>query len=190
MRPGKLCGSMRKSLKVRFLFLHVSVLIVIMLSACTQAEATLNQAQREMPFEVLMADPVPDDWSLAETHYEDDLLVMIYESDVHDGQVELVQDRNIQGLDLQILRDHMISRTPAVESEEREYQIMELDEYIGKMSLVVGEQSSVQYTFVNKEDLISSTSVDIPIYQIVGKDVESITVLAFAAVLKPANDAA
>lgn len=181
---------MNKSVKAAILFLHITVLMLIMLAACTQAEATLNQAQREMPFEVLKADPIPDDWALSETHYEDDLLVMIYESDEYDGQVELVQDRNIQGLNMQVLRDHMISRTPAVESEETDYQIMELDEYIGKMSLVVGEQSSIQFTFVNKEDLITSTSVDIPIYQIVGKDVESITVLAFAAALKPANDSA
>ncbi|AOM83460.1 hypothetical protein BBEV_2102 [Salisediminibacterium beveridgei] len=154
-----------------------------LLVACTQTGATLNQAQRELPFDVLVADPVPDDWVLMESHFEDDLFIMIFESEEEEGQVEIVQDKNIQGLDLQHLREYVLGLDHTIAPDDQDDEIIEFDDFVGEISLVDGEELTVQLTFVKQDDLTTATSFDIPIYQIVGKNVTAETVLQFAASL-------
>lgn len=166
-----------------YMMLVTILLAGSLLVACTQTEATLNQAQRELPFDILISDPIPDDWELMESHFEDDLLVMIFESEEEDGQVEIVQDKNIQGLDLQHLREYVVGIDQTIKPDDEYEEIIEFDDFVGEISLVEGDEMTVQLTFVSQDDLTTATSFDIPIYQIVGKNVTADTVLQFAASL-------
>ncbi|WP_143522450.1 hypothetical protein, partial [Pseudomonas sp. 2822-17] len=83
----------------KMLFYVVISFVLFFLMGCSKADVTVHQAARELPFPVVLPDPLPEGWEVADTVFDDDLLVLSYETEAG-RRVDLVQDLNIQGLDI------------------------------------------------------------------------------------------
>ncbi|MDQ0257019.1 hypothetical protein J2S74_004464 [Evansella vedderi] len=147
----------------------ISVLSLLFLfSACTASDATLMQASRELPFPVLVPSNIPEEWEIAEIVYEDELLVISYLTE-NDHQVDLVQDRNIQGLNVAFLRDYMLTGTVNEQLYMEGIEIKEISTFLGELTFFQQPVPTVQYTFVKKQDLFGSLE-RVPVYQVIGKE--------------------
>ena len=142
-------------------------IMLFMLAGCTQSEVTFNQAARELPFPVLLPVNLPDDWGVVETVYEDDLLVISYDTG-REGRIELVQDQNIKGMEFFTLRDYMISGITSQRLLEEGKSIHEFYGYVGELISFDEPVPTIQYTFVNKQNLFGALE-DVPVYQVIGK---------------------
>ncbi|MCD8511956.1 MAG: hypothetical protein LRY73_20305 [Bacillus sp. (in: Bacteria)] len=140
--------------------------LVLLLSACAASDATLTQASRELSFQILVPNNLPDNWEFAGIVYEEELLVLSYLTDTED-RMELVQDRSIQGLNVAVLREYLLTgnRSPVLPEE---VEIKEMNGFIGELIFFEQPEPIVQYTFVKKQELIGSVE-RVPTYQVIGK---------------------
>ncbi|UTR09102.1 DUF4245 domain-containing protein [Evansella sp. LMS18] len=129
---------------------------------------TFNQAVRELPFPVLLPDDLPEGWEIAETVYDEELLVVSYDTG-DGGRIELVQDQNIQGLELYTLRNYIISGSTSQDLIESGITIQEFSDFIGELISFDEPVPTIQYTFVKKKNLFGSLE-NIPVYQVIGKE--------------------
>jgi hypothetical protein len=148
------------------------VVLVVLLASCTQTDSTLTQAKQELPFPVLYPEEVPEGWAVDETIYEDRLLVIIFNNN-QEGQIELVQDQNIQGLDVDELRNHVLSSVPVGNEFLVNHEVVEVGDYVGELAYFTDPISTLQYTFVQKNELFTENIGPIPYYQVIGKGVSS-----------------
>ncbi|MBU9713697.1 DUF4245 domain-containing protein [Evansella tamaricis] len=146
----------------------VLFVFLVMINGCSKSDATVFHAARELPFPVLVPDPLPEGWEVVETVYEDELLVVSYRTG-SDSRVELVQDLRIQGLDTLLLRDYLLLGSVNLPSLEEDKEIREISNYVGELTVFLEPIQIVQYTFVTKEDLIRSSGQHVPLYQVIGK---------------------
>ncbi|MBU9720855.1 MULTISPECIES: hypothetical protein [Bacillaceae] len=160
---------MRKIIK----YLMLSFVIVISIG-CSKSDMTVYQAARELPFPVLLPDPLPEGWEINETVFDDDLLVLSYKTE-NDGRVDLVQDLNIQGLDILALQTHVIVEGLNTTSSFPDESYTEIGGFIGELNRFVEPVPIVQYTFVNKDDLFNAND-NIPLYQAIGKQASEVEV--------------
>ncbi|PYZ93987.1 hypothetical protein CR194_00135 [Salipaludibacillus keqinensis] len=132
----------------------------------------MSQAKRELPFPVIFPENVLEDWAIEETIYEDRLLVTTFKNS-EEGRIELVQDQNIQGLDVEQLRNYVLSNdTPNTEFTKIQ-EIMEVNDYVGELAYFMEPIPTVQFTFVSKNDLFADVNGNIPYYQLIGKEVST-----------------
>ncbi|WP_280768777.1 hypothetical protein [Salipaludibacillus daqingensis] len=150
--------------------LTISVMFVVI--ACTQADATLSQAKRELPFPVLFPETMLENWTIEETIFEDNLLVTSFINN-QDGRIELIQDQNIQGLDIEELRKHVISSEPTNDRIEQRQEVIEVYDFVGELAYFKEPTPTVQYTFVSKKDLFVDINGNVPNYQLIGKEIST-----------------
>ncbi|WP_167553267.1 hypothetical protein [Evansella clarkii] len=145
-----------------------AAVIFLLLTACSSSDMTFNQAVRELPFPVLLPDELPEGWEISETVYDEELLVVSYDTG-DGGRIELVQDQNIQGLELYTLRNYIISGNTSQDLIESGITIQEFSDFIGELISFDEPVPTIQYTFVNKKNLFGSLE-NIPVYQVIGKE--------------------
>ncbi|UTR14120.1 DUF4245 domain-containing protein [Salipaludibacillus sp. LMS25] len=150
----------------------MTILLVVLLASCVQTDSTLTQAREELPFPVLYPEEIPDGWAVNETIYEDRLLVIIFNNN-QEGQIELVQDQNIQGLDVDELRSHVLSNVSVGSEFLLSHEVVEVGDYVGELAYFTDPISTLQYTFVEKNELFNESVGPIPYYQVIGKGVSS-----------------
>lgn len=145
--------------------------IVFIFIACTHADATISQAKKELPFPVLFPEVVLENWSIEETIFEDNLLVTSF-INKDKGRIELIQDENIQGLDVEELRNHVISDKSLVSTQEKQ-EVVEVYNFVGELKYFMEPTPIVQYTFVSKKDLFIKNNGSVPNYQLIGKEIST-----------------
>ncbi|WP_158235227.1 hypothetical protein, partial [Pseudomonas sp. 2822-15] len=104
---------------------------------------------------------------VADTVFDDDLLVLSYETEAG-RRVDLVQDLNIQGLDIFALQNFVIIEGMNAVSHFTDESITGIGNFLGVLNRFEEPVAIVQYTFVNRDDLFNTES-DIPLYQAIGK---------------------
>lgn len=162
--------------------------LLLPVSACNHAEATLQEAQEEMPFQVLGPDTLSDEWRVGETHMEDTLVITTFIHEEDDSRyIELIQDPTIQGLQIELIRDFLIAEDQTVLQDEAERQMVETSQFVGEIKTEAEDDSDVQLTFVQKEDVYQSLTDDIPFYQASGKDVSVYELIDFVEDLDVLN---
>lgn len=158
--------------KLKFKKVMILILsVVFVFIACTHAEMTLSQAKRELSFPVLFPEAMLEDWSIEETIFEDNLLVTSFVNN-DKGRIELIQDRNIQGLDIERLRNHVLSNYSSLVIQEKQ-EVVEVYDFVGELTYFMEPIPIVQYTFVSKKDLFTEKNESVPNYQLIGKEVST-----------------
>jgi len=156
---------------------------VFVFIACTHVDATLSQAKRELPFPVLFPEVVLEDWTIEKTIFEDNLLVTSFTNN-ENGRIELIQDQNIQGLDVEQLRNHVMSSKRLPVRIEEYQDVVEFNDFVGELTYFVEPIPTVQYTFVSKKDLFTEINGTIPNYQLIGKEVSTEEIRKFIYTLE------
>lgn len=149
-------------------------LTVVTAAACTGEDAALSKAKEELPFPVLEPQDAPEGWTLDETIYEDRLLVTVFINE-NNGRIDLVQDQNIQGLNLEELRDFLLADEPLnfTLNFNSGRDMLEVSDYVGELAYLMGPEPTIQYTFVQKADLFAEIDGDVPYYQLIGKNIST-----------------
>ncbi|WP_416149062.1 hypothetical protein ACM26V_22895 [Salipaludibacillus sp. HK11] len=143
----------------------------------------MSQAKRELSFPILFPETILEDWTIEETIFEDRLLVTSFKNNDR-GTIELIQDQNIQGLDEERLRNHLIfNESPTNLSQETE-EIVEIYNYVGEMAYFMEPNPIVQFTFVVKNDLLAEVNDIVPNYQIIGKEISTDELRKFISTLE------
>ncbi|MGJ9385637.1 hypothetical protein [Salipaludibacillus sp. CF4.18] len=163
----------------------MSCLIVIVV-ACSHAEATFSQAKKELPFPVLIPESDLDGWDMEETIYEDELLVSSFIGE-NNRQIDLIQDQNIQGLDIPSLREHLDLNMDFSGVRKPDTEVVEVSDYIGELSYFADPLPSIQYTFVDKKGLFEETNEKVPSYQVIGKEVSTEELILFVESLEASS---
>lgn len=155
---------MKKTVRnIKLLFI---CLLFFVFSACAPSDATLMQASRELQFPILVPSTLPSNWDFSRIVYEEELLVLSYLT-ADEDRMELVQDRSIQGLNMAVLREFLLTgnRSPILPEE---VEIKAMNGFIGELIYFEQPEPIVQYTFVKKQELIGSVE-RVPTYQVIGK---------------------
>ncbi|UCZ54150.1 hypothetical protein LGQ02_05140 [Bacillus shivajii] len=170
----------RKNLLVLFLVSMVT-LVLIVITACYSEDITFQQANNKLSFPLLQPVETLEGWTLDDSVYEDNLFVTSY-IDEDENRIELIQDQNIQGLNIHTLRDFLLFGETVIE-ESGEIEIREISHYVGEMMMIPEPNDTIQFTFVQKEDLLGS-SENVPFYQVIGRGTSVYDVISFIEVLE------
>jgi hypothetical protein len=170
-------------IKINLVKTSLITVLVFIIAACTQAENTLSQAKRDLPFPVLFPEEMLEQWDVEETVYEDRLLVTTFHNE-EEGRVELIQDQNIQGLDLEELRNYVLSNRSFTDQILEGNKVVEVEDFVGELAIFMEPTPTVQYTFVQKKDLFSEVNGNVPYYQVIGTDISQEELKRFISTLE------